>query len=266
MPGWGAQKPPMGVGIDWGHPLANRLAAFVAFQEMGSRRVSDLVRGISAAIDPTLTWLPNRNGTTLTNPTPYNGSTMIALPRLPMVALQPFTVFARAASLAPAYSGFPQIISTCHSDSSGAYGFRLAFASTHYIRFGIGSSSGYASITDATAVSDDGAMHTFVGVYQGGTGGITRLYRDGRQVAQGTATLAPSVNTLGLFNTSTEATGRSANYNWPGLIDCAGVWNQALLPSEVATFTAQPYCMFESGDVGVYGSTNRRRRLLCGAA
>jgi hypothetical protein len=61
MPGfWNRTKPPSGVGLDWLHPLANKLTDYLPLNEMAGRRLNNLA---SASYVPTITGTPTWQAT-----------------------------------------------------------------------------------------------------------------------------------------------------------------------------------------------------------
>jgi hypothetical protein len=255
-------NPMLGASIDPGHPLADGLVGFWAFNEGAGGRVNDGTgHGYHGSVyNPTSAlWKPTPRGLALN----CNAASYVrAAPGL-TAGLTACTVVLWAQKS----SSYGRLVSS-YSESAG-YGVMMQHHWDNNVRFFVHAASGVAyAISDAPATG--AAWRHYAGVYDGSK---VVLYLDGiAQASQPAASGAiPSPQRYdfcigcGLTGSSSPTYGVQP---WPGVIEEVALYNRALSAEEIRRLMREPFALFDDDGMPFAPvEVNRRRRILiCGAA
>ena len=254
--GWGGQKPPSGVGIDFSHPAANNLVGAWLFNEGAGQVVRDYsAQRHDAVASGTVSWIAGPLGMGMR----LNGSlgylTVVDDGFGSCFASQVSTIIARTQSSSSTDKPIFSYDFTSHVQPYYARHLRTV-ASQAYAMWNNGSTFSSLMLWNATPTTRPFWISSVV------TSGLQKLRIDNR------ANTAASTNSDTITYYHQPVWIGKANYPTSSVVDFYDlfVWNRALSQDEITCFTARPYDMFAAGDSPALGVSSRRRRLLCGAA
>lgn len=246
MPGSGfwKSKPPLGVQLDQGHPLAEGLLGYWALNEGAGRQVNDLARnnhGTSGATVSQTVWKGGPSG--VVYDIANAGANRILIPDSSRLDVP--TVFSVSALLmmrtAPVTGN--QFIANIFGDGQSISNNSLLF------RFG---DSAAGNARRLALYVNDGSYHGVVagtdiplntwtlctGTHDGAT---TKLYMGGRLITSGANAFSAVQDALDFVIGATTNNARPLD----GPIAWVGYWKRKLTDSEIATLSADPYQLFQ---------------------
>ena len=247
--GWGAQKPPPGVGIDWSHPLARGLRWFVPFNEGAGLTASDVVSALRGVLTNEPSWTGSR-GVAFDGANDRVDFSPIFNP------LGKAWTFACRATLTSSQVGY---LFSINQAGNAAYAMVVAANIQSVGNVYVEAKNAGAAYTAGIFTLNAPASLTVTCDAPNTSGSNLRFYINGRPVS---ATIASSGATPAPAAGNWIVGGRSYDNtrNVPGIIEWTSLWDRVLSPSEVDLHTAQPYCMFESG-WPVAGPSGSRPRI-----
>ena len=225
-------KPPPGIPINWGHPLAQRLATAWLFNEGAGGRIADCVQmRISSQFTNDPVW--QGGGIQFASAS----SQRIDLPDNICVS-NGNTAFSVAALMrTTTTTGYRDIWGEGDASAQGLA--QLLHNSSNQIEFAIRNDAGTIPGAKITVSGlTDGYWHVVVATY-GGSGTTMRVYTDGVERARSTGptgALTTTLSTIGAIRFN----GGTVNY-WNGGIGWVYTWRRELSARDVAALSAQPY-------------------------
>lgn len=219
-------KPPLGVTVQWGHPLAQRLArAYLLNERAGKPRPQPFF------LDPTIASVPvwERDGLR------FDGVDDVAWwAESVLSAPASFSVMVRFRSTG---NGADQWMFSSASSGGGSLAIGVVLESGK-VRAFVRNMAGAAMNIQSSANFNDGLPHT--AVLSVLSSGGSSLYVDGRSVATGTA---PDLSAIAADRTALAALHRSSSaLFFPGTIECAYIWTGRMLTShDAAALHSDPY-------------------------
>ncbi|MCE5301841.1 MAG: LamG domain-containing protein [Planctomycetaceae bacterium] len=264
--GWGSQKPPAGVPIDASHPLANGLVGFLALNEGAGTTAADAT-GLRA---------PAKMYPTASPPT-WNGAAL----RFDGSAHSRYVALSNAGwpKLVGAFAMTVKIRPTEWSASSheGVYGgnglgtgdgFAMTRSySTDEIWFDQYSAADVRTYTRISASYVPAKTWTTVTYQWSGPGNRANAWVNGIQRGVSYTMIGGIPTDVGWGTAPlTLGASRLSYYYFNGDIEFAALHNRALSDDEIRRLHADPYSLFASAPSSAFDVSNRRRRLLCGAA
>ena len=223
------QKPPLGVPINWGDPLARGLVGCWLMNEGGGNRVNDLSgNGNVGTFSGDVSWSPAKfgNGVYFAGDTDYisigDKATLENLTQVTLLAwCNPTNVTGQK----------------CLIDKASKYHLEL-YNTQARIRT-------WANSADVIVVSDNlviaiGVWSCVVGTYDGANNKIYVngiFYNSGAQTGTITGSTAPVA--IGAYSTTPSV------LEFPGIMDHVMMWNRALTATEVQQLYMTPFRMFQ---------------------
>ena len=235
---WGQQKPPMGYGIDWSHPLASGLVGCWLFNE-GAGGVANDLSSIGAKFTTNAQWRNNGLYYNLNkySEIPYNNVYNITANGFSLI-IRGLTVVANTYEYWLVHSGYT-------ADTGWAFGTDHKIGKVMFGRRVEDISPGVSALN----VVSTGEYAEFVAVVLPNTTPL--LYKNGKLVATGSSgDWLPS--TLGICvggryrNDGTLPATDTHNY----IFDKINILSCALSADEIAALYAEPYAMIEGWNYG----------------
>jgi hypothetical protein len=242
--GWGSQKPPSGVPVDRGHPLAAGLRNFTLFNEGRGVGAFDPVAGLLyvwAGLPNH--WTPDYSGGAGRFGVSTDDYMTVASDGFGAFNYQTFTLYFDV--YIPSIADYVILFSydcTSHVYPYYAAHLRIVTASSGSAYFGYNDGAGLRSNSFSTVTAGN---HRFALTF---TSGAQRMWMDGKELS-GAGNVAGAIT----YYHQPVWIGR-ANFklggdifSQPFTLRTFGYWNRVLRPDEVCLLHAQPYCMFETG-------------------
>jgi len=220
------RKPPMGVGINWGHALSNGLVACWPFNERSGLPV-EIVSGITGTKHGSPTWSSDESITEIAGGNNYFSWSSLNPAHISLFSLERFT----------GVTGDDSFV-VSREYLSGNVPFRLSVAtSVDYQAKGFAFYDGQWRYTGLSVdCPNDGMFHASAGTYDGAN---AYCYLDGKQV--GTLAYASSLPS----NASPINIGVYSSYGFAGSISLVAMWDRALSPIEIARLSFNPWQIFQ---------------------
>jgi hypothetical protein len=220
--GWGLQKPPSGVAIDWSHPLSRGLIRRWLSNEASGTVLVDSCCGDKITLSG-VNWSPSARGMVPR----FDGSSSIGnfnyIPGITTGSSYSISLWLNA----PSGNGGLINISNSGTNRNGI----LLYNSN----LGVGYYNGSAYVETSAAITLGSWHHVVLVNLAGAVSGYLN----------GIPMTGPSQSRLG---NSENAIGWNSNAGYfTGLIDDISVYNRALSPSEVVQLCGEPYCTSTAG-------------------
>jgi hypothetical protein len=230
---WGSQKPPVGVPIDRGHPLAQGLIAYWLMNEGAGCWLLDVSGNNRNGTASGCTWVATQRGLCLD----FNGTT-------DLVNCGAEFIGASACSIAAwAYlDSYGEGVGSNYSGRVIDNGKLLFYVFSPNTNIQFSSDGGTTLALGGTGGVAIGSWYYITATRT--AAGVANLYVNG--VLSGTANQSSGTPTAGSNNVvigNNLATTRS----FDGRIDGVSIYNRVLSAAEVAQLYRQPYRMFEAG-------------------
>jgi len=242
--GWGSQKPPLGVMIDRGHPLASGLVAFWC------------INGAGGILEDAAEILPSAAITGATRQSSDKGQVLrftgnnAECAEIPMRGADPFggkylSVFAWLRfSGSSSNNSYPRIVDRVSGGQFAAYINDIDYP-TYKLGMAFRGAGGYFDQSALASAGSVGTMwHSYGWTYDGVT---ARAFFDGGLAGSSSAPYGALYVIGSDIRIGQRVDSPGNNRGYKGDIACLGVWTRPLLASEFGQLHAQPYCMFAAG-------------------
>jgi hypothetical protein len=243
---WGSQKPPLGVGIDRGHPLSNSLVGYWALNEAAGKSVRNSVDGIAGSFLYG-NWATSQKSI-VTDTATTAGPVRTQLVFRPTRDFSLFAViYAKSRGDWTGFMGNSPDL----NDPTLCLGY--GFISNKYGLFvGNGTYANFISGNSTCALNE---WHT---VGMSWKSRLVTFYLDGKPNGGGTAANDPIASAVPWHLGALSRDGYGT-YLWNGQMAAAGIWQSALTAEDHLKLHAHPYSMFESGFSSAADVTSRPR-------